>query len=149
VEERSHREYKVYRNHNYPYKDGTSDCSFGCGCWMGSSRSGSRFAGVDPFGKCPNNYVYDGLDLNFDQNLEDFINGRICFLESEIYRLKKFEELYNNSTSTAKIKIVKENSELKSQLRKIVSDISKHVNKNHDQLNELKSTLVEASDFLK
>lgn len=30
----------------------TSDCSYGCGCWMGSSRSGGP-KGVDPFGACP------------------------------------------------------------------------------------------------
>jgi len=32
----------------------TSDCKHGCGCWMGSSRSGGP-DGVDPFGKCPEN----------------------------------------------------------------------------------------------
>jgi len=31
----------------------TSDCSYGCGCWMGGSRSGGP-DGVDPFGECPN-----------------------------------------------------------------------------------------------
>lgn len=30
----------------------TSDCAYGCGCWMGGSRSGGP-AGVDPFGACP------------------------------------------------------------------------------------------------
>lgn len=39
--------------HKYD-KDGTSDCAFGCGCWMGGTRSGGS---VDPFGKCPNNPV--------------------------------------------------------------------------------------------
>lgn len=29
-------------------------CSYGCGCWMGASRSGGPH-GVDPFGDCPNN----------------------------------------------------------------------------------------------
>jgi site-specific DNA-methyltransferase (adenine-specific) len=30
----------------------TSDCVFGCGCWMGDSRSGGP-SGVSPFGECP------------------------------------------------------------------------------------------------
>jgi len=30
----------------------TSDCERGCGCWMGSSRSGGP-EGIDPFGACP------------------------------------------------------------------------------------------------
>lgn len=30
----------------------TSDCAYGCGCWMGSSRSGGP-DGVNPFGACP------------------------------------------------------------------------------------------------
>lgn len=42
--------------HYYPGAQGgqffTSDCANGCGCWMGSSRSGGP-DGVDPFGKCP------------------------------------------------------------------------------------------------
>lgn len=43
--------------HNYPGCSGdvfmrTSDCSHGCGCWMGESRSGGP---VDPFGRCPKN----------------------------------------------------------------------------------------------
>lgn len=31
----------------------TSDCSNGCGCWAGPSRSGGP-DGIDPFGECPN-----------------------------------------------------------------------------------------------
>lgn len=42
----------------------TSDCSYGCGCWAGPSRSGGP-DGVDPFGECPNHpdksIVGDGL----------------------------------------------------------------------------------------
>lgn len=38
--------------HNYPDGSGTSDCTNGCGCWMGSARSGGP-NGVDPFGPCP------------------------------------------------------------------------------------------------
>lgn len=40
------------RGHRYPYPDGTSDCAWGCGCWMGPFNSGGP-EGVDPFGECP------------------------------------------------------------------------------------------------
>lgn len=40
--------------HVYPYPGGTSDCAYGCGCWMGPSRSGGP---VDPFGPCPNHPI--------------------------------------------------------------------------------------------
>ena len=43
---------KKFSSHKYADHDGTSDCQYGCGCWMGSSRSGGK---VDPFGPCPNN----------------------------------------------------------------------------------------------
>lgn len=39
--------------HRYDTR-GTSDCSFGCGCWAGPSRSGGP-DGIDPFGNCPKN----------------------------------------------------------------------------------------------
>ena len=42
---------KKFGPHKYQ-QEGTSDCAYGCGCWMGSCRSGGL---VDPFGKCPNN----------------------------------------------------------------------------------------------
>lgn len=32
----------------------TSNCDYGCGCWMGQSRSGGP-EGIDPFGECPGN----------------------------------------------------------------------------------------------
>jgi hypothetical protein len=37
-----------------PYGDGfyTSDCKYGCGCWMGACNSGGP-DGIDPFGECP------------------------------------------------------------------------------------------------
>ena len=42
---------KVYGSHKYE-EDGTSDCAYGCGCWMGPARSGGP---IDPFGPCPCN----------------------------------------------------------------------------------------------
>ncbi len=39
--------------HIYPGgEDFTSDCSNGCGAWMGPTRSGGP-KGIDPFGSCP------------------------------------------------------------------------------------------------
>jgi len=43
---------EVFGPHSYPHQDGTSDCSHGCGCWMGPTRSGGP---VDPMGACPEN----------------------------------------------------------------------------------------------
>jgi len=40
--------------HNYGDEDGTSDCEYGCGCWMGPCRSGGP---VNPFGACPENPI--------------------------------------------------------------------------------------------
>lgn len=45
---------KEYGPHKYAEHDGTSDCKYGCGCWMGPSRSGGP-DGLDPFGVCPGN----------------------------------------------------------------------------------------------
>lgn len=41
-------------SHHYPGDDGTSDCSHGCGCWMGPYRSGGP---VNPGGRCPENPI--------------------------------------------------------------------------------------------
>jgi len=43
----------LFGPHGYT-KDGTSDCSHGCGCWAGPSRSGGP---VDPLGPCPQNPI--------------------------------------------------------------------------------------------
>ena len=43
-----------FGSHDYENFDGTSNCKHGCGCWMGSSRSGGP---VNPFGACPANPV--------------------------------------------------------------------------------------------
>jgi len=41
---------EAYGPHKFT-QDGTSDCAYGCGCWMGPARSGGP---VNPFGACPN-----------------------------------------------------------------------------------------------
>ena len=38
--------------HKYASDWRTSDCEYGCGCWMGECRSGGK---INPFGACPNN----------------------------------------------------------------------------------------------
>jgi hypothetical protein len=38
--------------HRYPDPDGTSDCAYSCGCYMGPFCSGGP-EGIDPFGECP------------------------------------------------------------------------------------------------
>jgi hypothetical protein len=43
-----------FGDHDYGYGYGTSDCKYGCGCWMGPTRSGGP---VNPFGKCPKNPI--------------------------------------------------------------------------------------------
>lgn len=42
--------------HDYGEITHRKDCGFGCGAWMGSSRSGAP-EGIDPFGACPKNPV--------------------------------------------------------------------------------------------
>lgn len=45
---------KLFSTHDYGVGDGTSDCAYKCGCWMGPCASGGP---VDPFGPCPKNPV--------------------------------------------------------------------------------------------
>lgn len=78
---------KKYGPHQYPGRDGTLDCVFGCGCWMGPTRSGGP-TGLDPFGKCPGNPL-DGEKGNGNADYDRVITQRIRDLESENYQLKK------------------------------------------------------------
>ena len=43
---------KLFGPHDYKNLPMTSDCEFGCGCWMGQTRSGGP---INPFGACPKN----------------------------------------------------------------------------------------------
>lgn len=71
-------ERKEYGPHKYE-GEGTSDCAYGCGCWMGPSRSGGP-AGIDPFGACPGNPM-DWKPLGGTQDREMVISQRIKDLE--------------------------------------------------------------------
>jgi hypothetical protein len=81
---------KEYGQHKYD-DDGTSDCKYKCGCWMGPARSGGP-AGVDPFGACPGN-PEDGRFLNGDimtrTDIDHVINDRISKLNSALYKEKR------------------------------------------------------------
>jgi hypothetical protein len=49
--------------HKYGPDGATSDCAFGCECWMGRTNSGGP-RGMDPFGKCPKNPINKGTPIN-------------------------------------------------------------------------------------
>jgi len=53
---RSHKSYDDYGPHDYGEGGRTSDCKYGCGCWMGPVRSDGP-PGIDPFGHCPDNPI--------------------------------------------------------------------------------------------
>jgi len=84
-------EHKEYGGHDYPNQDGTSDCKYGCGCWMGPARSGGP-TGLDPFGDCPKNPA-DGKLLGGHGDYDYVVTERIESLESRVAhaenRLKK------------------------------------------------------------
>lgn len=46
----------------------TSDCAYGCGAWMGSTRSGAP-DGTDPFGECPKAPKTATPDLSNDESV--------------------------------------------------------------------------------
>lgn len=79
---------KEYGGHKFADHDGTSDCQYGCGCWMGSSRSGGP-AGLLEFGKCPNNPI-DGKRLGGNQDYDMIVSQGITKMRQ---RLQRAEEL--------------------------------------------------------
>ncbi|MEK9184750.1 MAG: hypothetical protein AAB866_01115 [Patescibacteria group bacterium] len=90
---------KEYGKHKYPNPDGTSDCQYGCGCWMGPSRSGGP-TGLDPFGICPKNPV-DGILFGGAADYDNVVTERIRSLESKLHRAE--ERLKRVSPSKAKL----------------------------------------------
>jgi hypothetical protein len=128
---REHLKYEDFGNHRYASHRGTSDCEYGCGCWMGPARSGSKHAGVAPGGKCPNNYTKElpldfGKPLSNEQILFDFVNSRIQQLELKVIKLQKSDLLVQKAKKSSKIDLLKrldeqmaENNKLKNQVNRI------------------------------
>ena len=102
---REHMSYEVdFGKHKYADHDGTSDCKYGCGCWMGPSRSGGPM-GVDPSGKCPRHVLREtlptslGKPIGSEGIMGDFVNGRILYLESEVYGLRPYKKIVDGLVS--------------------------------------------------
>jgi hypothetical protein len=95
---------KPYGNHEYPNRDGTSDCVYGCGCWMGPARSGGPI-GLDPFGECPNNPT-DGKRSSPSVDHEIVVERRMIKYKDEIYILQA-----ENSDLKKKLKDVEPSKE--------------------------------------
>lgn len=104
-------EKKEYGGHKYSEHDGTSDCVYGCGCWMGLSRSGGP-TGLDPGGLCPQN-PKDGKKLGGKADYDYVVSERIKSLES---RAIQAEQLLKK-TSPEKIQLVNKIDSLEKSLR--------------------------------
>jgi hypothetical protein len=103
---REHLQYEDFGAHEYPGDvDRTSDCVHGCGCWMGPARSGSRYAGIDPFGKCPFN-IKKKHRLTKEQIIEDFVNARVNHLETKVIILERYKEIFKNYESDSKESLI-------------------------------------------
>ncbi len=101
---------KEYGKHKYPNSDGTSDCKFGCGCWMGPTRSGGP-TGLDPFGKCPKN-PKDGELLGGNSDYDYVVTERIRDLESKL----RVAEKQLKAVRPSKIKLADQVDTLKAEL---------------------------------
>ncbi len=78
--------HKEYGEHAYADHI-SSDCAHGCGCWMGSSRSGGP-VGLDPGGACPKN-PKDGILLGGEKDYEYVVTSRIDELSGRAYRAEQ------------------------------------------------------------
>ncbi len=117
---RDHLEYKDFGAHDY--HEGSHKCKHGCESWMGSAMSGAP-AGVDPFGKCPSNYLKDipesfGRPLSEKEILNDFINGRIESLSRKINHLEPFKKTVEESKKVTKVWLVTRVEYLEKQNKK-------------------------------
>ena len=77
---------KEYGKHQYADLGGTSNCDYGCGCWMGPARSGGP-TGLDPFGACPKNPT-DSKLLGGQDDYDYVVNSRINELTSRVRQLE-------------------------------------------------------------
>lgn len=92
---------KKFGPHKYADHDGTSDCEYGCGCWMGPCRSGGD---VDPFGMCPNNPLktfevkYSVIKFNntSEADKQTVIASRLIEIEDQKYIINETKETILN-----------------------------------------------------
>ena len=78
---------KEYGEHKYADDDGTSDCEYGCECWMGRTNSGGP-TGIDPHGTCPKN-PKDGKFLGGTADYDYVVTKRIQDLSSRLYHAEE------------------------------------------------------------
>jgi hypothetical protein len=114
-------EKREYGPHKYASHDGTSDCEFGCGCWMGQTRSGGPL-GLDPFGKCPNNPT--------GTPIEGMVAGKKDYEYVVIERIKELE--LRAHTAEEKLKRV---TPTKKQLVKRIVEIEEELFRKNQVIN--------------
>lgn len=107
---------KEYGGHSYPNLEGTSDCKYGCGCWMGPARSGGPI-GLDPFGECPGN-PKNGEKIGGKNDYEIVVTRRISNLETQAHIGKQAVEKLEKIKKTPKGKMAEEIAGLKEELEK-------------------------------
>ena len=125
---REHLNYDDFGKHDYA-TEGTSDCSFKCGCWMGPARSGGP-AGIDPFGKCPNNPIrnvhsFGDRLLNEDERRDDLINSRIRELEANVFKLKPLKKLIEKAKESSTIDLLLRLGKLDEKNRSMAKEIAR------------------------
>ncbi|MEK7213735.1 MAG: hypothetical protein AAB637_01285 [Patescibacteria group bacterium] len=83
-------ERKEYGPHSYlKENDGTGDCTYGCGCWAGPSRSGGPL-GLDPIhGLCPKNLLEGEPSEDENHDYEAVVMRRIEALELRAYKAEE------------------------------------------------------------
>jgi hypothetical protein len=101
---------KEYGRHKYADHDGTSDCEYGCGCWMGPTHSGGP-TGLDTFGACPKN-PKDGKLLGENVDYDYVVTKRIQNLRSLLNLAEDRLEL----VSPSKAKLADELAAAKTEL---------------------------------
>lgn len=109
---------KEYGGHKYADHDRTSDCEYGCGCWMGPTRSGGP-TGLDPGGVCPKNPT-DGKPLGGTADYDHVVSERISNLERRVYRAedslrrtKPSKKKLSEDLALAKMELFKANQIIK------------------------------------
>lgn len=106
---------KEYGGHKYADHDGTSDCQYGCGCWMGPARSGGP-VGLNPGGVCPKN-PKDGMCLGGNTDYELVVTERIKSLESRLYQAESRLKRMNPSKAKLADKLASVKTELAKKKR--------------------------------